>query len=276
MHLFARRLTEAELADGFRSLGLGAGSHVVLHSSYKSLGPVAGGPGAVVEALLGVIGPTGNLMVPTFTYSLPMWQVEPFDYWRSASRVGAITETVRLMPGAVRSFHPTHSVAVVGPDAEALVADHLAFTPIGHGSPLARMAERGAVIVMLGTAQDTNSSLHCAEVVSGVSYVDVPFTPGQTHEVSWFLNEHGQIEYASLRQLPGCSRGFRAAEPGLMEAGLLTAGRVGGAACQVLPAAAAVAEVARLIAAQPALLLCHLANCAICPRRRASLSAGPP
>lgn len=62
-------LTKNDLVIGFRQTGLTAGEVVLVHSSYKSLGPVDGGPQAVVDALLEVITPTGTLIIPTFNFN---------------------------------------------------------------------------------------------------------------------------------------------------------------------------------------------------------------
>jgi len=52
-------LTRADIAEGLRRLGLKAGDVVFVHSAMRTLGYVAGGPGAVVEAFLGIPGGVG-------------------------------------------------------------------------------------------------------------------------------------------------------------------------------------------------------------------------
>ncbi|MBX7246538.1 MAG: AAC(3) family N-acetyltransferase [Candidatus Sumerlaeaceae bacterium] len=260
--------TVSALTDAFCEAGIEAGDNLVLHSSYKCLGAVEGGPGGVVEALLSALGPAGNLMVPTFTYSLPMWSAEPFDLHNSKSRVGAITEAVRLHPRALRSFHPTHSVAVIGPDAEEIVRNHLHSTPIGLESPFGRMVRRGAKILMLGTHQDTNSSLHYCEVAANLPYIRVAFREGMDYELAWFFNENGQIEYAQVFEVPGCSRGFRVIEGPLRERGVLRDVLVGGAPSQLLEMARFVPVAVEILSAEPSLLLCNTVQCQICGKRR--------
>ena len=44
-------LTFENLVEGFRALGVAEGDALLVHSSYKSLGEVDGGPGTVVRAL---------------------------------------------------------------------------------------------------------------------------------------------------------------------------------------------------------------------------------
>lgn len=93
-------LTRQQLADAFAGLGIQQGDAVILHSSFKSLGTVDGGPNTVIDALLDAVGSQGHLLVPTFTYSLPMWHIEPFDPKTSKARVGVIPEVFRQRPDA--------------------------------------------------------------------------------------------------------------------------------------------------------------------------------
>lgn len=264
--------TRAQLQEHFARAGLDRGDSVILHSSLKSIGPVEGGGEAVIEALLSVIGPDGHLLVPTFTYCLPIWKIPPFDVRNSPSRVGALTEIVRKRPDALRSFHPTHSVAVLGPQREALVRNHLHTTPLGKDSPFDRMRRFHAKILMLGTRQDTNSSLHLCEVLAELPYVRVAFSEGQDFELAWFLNESGDIEYIPIYEVPGCSRGFRVVEEPLRRAGVLRDVSIGHAPSQLLVLEDLIQAMRDLLAEDPTLLLCRLETCTICPKRRAYMN----
>jgi len=258
-----------KLANDLARAGIAPGDHLIVHSSLRAVGRAENGAATVLDALLAAVGPHGNLMVPTYTYSLPVWNADPFDYGGSASRVGTLTEAVRARPGSIRSFHPTHSVCVIGPDAEAITTNHLHSTPIGRRSPFDRMLARNAKILMLGTHQDTNSSLHLCEVLAGLPYVDVAFNDDYDYEMAWFFNEQRQIEYAELHEIPGCSRGFRAIEEPLARAGVLRQVQLGDATSQLLEMRALVGASIPILQREPTLLLCHIENCAICPRRRA-------
>ncbi|MCX7625397.1 MAG: AAC(3) family N-acetyltransferase [Candidatus Sumerlaeaceae bacterium] len=269
MNQLGRPLTRESLAEEFTRAGLRSGDSVILHSSLKSLGAVEGGAEAVVQALLDVIGETGHLLVPTFTYCLPIWNIPPFDVRNSKSRVGAITEAVRLHEGAVRSFHPTHSVAVIGPGRDSLVKNHLHATPLGVDCPFDRMRRLGAKILMLGTTQDTNSSLHLCEVLAKLPYVNVAFSDGQDFELAWFINEQGEIEYTPIYEVPGCSRGFRVVEGPLRRAGVLVDVHVGLAPSQLLDLENLIAAMLDLLRLDPVMLLCTNESCAICTKRRA-------
>ena len=116
-------LTRADLVDGFRASGLAPGSIVLVHSALRTLGRVEGGAETVRDALLDVLGPTGTLVAPTFTF---IHEVEPqpplIDPAQDRSEMGAITEAVRRHPEARRSAAYRHSFAAVGP-AAATIAD---------------------------------------------------------------------------------------------------------------------------------------------------------
>src|SRR4051794_16843268 len=56
--------TVETLAVQLAACGLKAGQTVIAHTSLSSLGYVVGGPVAVIQALLQVLGPSGTLMMP--------------------------------------------------------------------------------------------------------------------------------------------------------------------------------------------------------------------
>ncbi len=66
-----------------------------------------------LEAILEVIGPEGTLIVPTFNFGFA--KGEPYDPLTTPSvGMGAFSEFVRRLPGALRTSHPMQSIAVVG------------------------------------------------------------------------------------------------------------------------------------------------------------------
>ncbi|MCX5112707.1 AAC(3) family N-acetyltransferase [Streptomyces sp. NBC_00378] len=174
--------TRDSLASDFRAMGLRAGEVLLVHSSLSSLGWVCGGPGTVVMALLDALGDSGTLVVPTHSgdNSDPAyWQNPPVpEAWWADIRasmpafdarttptlgVGIIPETVRSWPGALRSCHPQTSFAAVGPRAPAIVDAHALDCRLGEHSPLARLEEAGARVLLLGAGFDSCTAFHLAE-----------------------------------------------------------------------------------------------------------------
>lgn len=163
-------IDQQALAAGLRGLGLPANRIVFVHSSLKALGFVQGGPAAVVEALVAVIVGElgGTLALPTFSMQGSMVDSlrggAVFDAATTPSVVGAITELFRHRPGVVRSLHPTHSVAALGPEAAWLCGEHhTCGSNFGTGSPLGRLLEHNGILMGLGTTLGPVTFYHVLE-----------------------------------------------------------------------------------------------------------------
>ena len=178
----ARPHTRASLAAQFHDLGVRPGGVLLVHAALRPLGFVCGGPEAVVRALRDVLGPDGTVVVPTHTPENsdpagwnnppvpPDWwpviraELPGFDPALTPSRfMGALAEQVRTWPGALRSDHPQVSFAALGPAAGRIVADHTRTDMLGEGSPLARLHDLDADVLLLGVDHGSNTSLHLAE-----------------------------------------------------------------------------------------------------------------
>lgn len=260
-------MTPAELADAFAAIGIAHGDDVIIHSAYRSLQPFDGSPVDVVAALRSVIGDGGNIMLPTFNYSRPL--PEPYyDRDETPARTGAVVELGRKLPGAVRSLHPTHSVAVIGPDAEALTKDHLKTRAFGIGSPIDLLAKRGGKILLVGVANTSNSTLHVAEEHAGLPKQMRPDAP-PTAKV---LMPGGEVIDHVLDPSPSCSAGFEAAAFSLRQKNLIRDGRAGRCLMQMMPGQAVIDTVVRMLRDDSAAMLCTNPNCASCSGVRTNLT----
>jgi aminoglycoside 3-N-acetyltransferase len=212
--------TRDRIAADLSGLGVRQGGVLLVHSSLSALGHVPGGAETVIRGLLQALGPEGTLLLPTLTYEHVTPKHPIFDVRRTPSNVGIIPETFRLRPGSMRSIHPTHSVAAVGPLARELLADHvLDTTPCGDNSPFHRLPHVHGQILMLGCGLRPNTSMHAIEEVIVPSYVFGPQVPyilvypdGEAHEKSY--TSHGfegwSQEYDRVAQVltaPALSRG---------------------------------------------------------------------
>lgn len=194
-------ITRADLRDDLARLGLQAGDTVMVHAAMGRVGPLLNGPDALIGALGDVLGPDGTLIAYTDWDSfhtdlmdddgrvLPDWRahVPPFD--AAASRAqrmnGAFPEFVRTTPGARRSGNPGASIAALGRLAAWITADHPQDYGYGPGTPLARLVEADARVLMVGALWDRMTLVHHAD-----HFADVPDKRVLRYEVP-FAGKHG-------------------------------------------------------------------------------------
>ncbi|MFI1991763.1 aminoglycoside N(3)-acetyltransferase [Actinoplanes sp. NPDC020271] len=174
--------TVTSLSADLRTLGLAAGHTVLVHSSVRSVGFVAGQVQAIVQALLNVLGQEGTLVVPThtsFNSDPEHWRNPPvpaswwptiksrfpgYDVSRTPSRhMGILPEVVRTWPGARRSDHPQVSFAALGTHAETVTANHSLEDGLGDGSPLGAIYRLNGKVLLIGCGHERNTSMHLAE-----------------------------------------------------------------------------------------------------------------
>ncbi len=169
-------ITQQFLIEQLRNMGIRTGDTVLVHSSMSKIGYLENGPETFVSALLEVLGATGNLMMPSSPN--PSLQIEyiqetpRFDVKASPSKLGAITEYFRKLPGVKRSLHPTEPVCVYGPEADYLTGGHFGeLTPYTANSPFARLYEKAGKILYVGvTLDNAGTNLHTLE-----DAVDFPY-----------------------------------------------------------------------------------------------------
>ena len=106
--------TGPDLTSDLERLGLPCGGLVMVHSSLRSIGTVAGGAATAVDALLAALGPTGTLVAPTFTgqFRDPDFVYDPAE---TPGTTGAIPNHVFRRPDARRTVHIVQTVAAIGP-----------------------------------------------------------------------------------------------------------------------------------------------------------------
>ncbi|MFJ9623039.1 aminoglycoside N(3)-acetyltransferase [Streptomyces sp. NPDC101181] len=175
----------ARPSTALTALGVRPGEVLLVHASLRAVGPVRGGAHGVLDAVRRAVGPTGTVVVPAFTPensdTSPHYRervrgldaaaraavraaMPPFDpALTPAPSTGALAEAVRTAPGARRSTHPQTSFAALGPGAGALLAGHRADCHLGEESPLARLYEADARILLLGTGYATCTAFHLGE-----------------------------------------------------------------------------------------------------------------
>lgn len=248
------------MADQLRALGVRAGGVLLVHTSFRAVRPVEGGPRGLIDALRDALGPDGTLVMPSWTGS----DDEPFDPAATPASpdLGVVAETFRRLPGVRRSGH-LFAFAAAGPAAERVVTGPLPLPPHVPASPVGRVHDLDGQVLLLGVGHDADTTLHLAELLAGVSY-RVPkhvtvLRDGRPVRVDYAENDH-------------CCERFALADGWLRERGLQREGPVGHAAARLVRARDVV-RVARERLARDPLLFLHPpeAGCGECDAARSSV-----
>lgn len=174
--------SKESLKKQLKDLGIQKGDQLMVHSSLKSMGWIAGGAQAVIEALIETVTDSGTIVMPSQSAdnSDPVYWMEPPipENWHAELRenlpaydphltplrgMGKIAECFHRHPSTIRSPHPSHSFMAWGADAAEWMRDHPLEDSFGEGSPLAKMMEAEVKILFIGVGFDSCTALHYAE-----------------------------------------------------------------------------------------------------------------
>jgi len=175
-------ITVDSLIHDLQRLGLKHGDTVIVHSSLSALGWVNGGAIAVIKALLETVGSEGNLAMPAHSSHISdpaNWNQPPVpESWIQIIRdtmpvfephttptreMGQIAELFRTWPNVFRSHHPSSSFCAIGPSAEEITKEHVLDDPFGEQSPLAKLYQLKAKVLLIGVDFNRCTALHLAE-----------------------------------------------------------------------------------------------------------------
>jgi aminoglycoside N3'-acetyltransferase len=252
-------ISRSDLTRQLRTLGVEPGGVLLVHTSFRAVRPVEGGVAGLIAALRDALGPTGTLVMPSYTGD----DEEPFDPEATAASpdLGVVADAFWRLPGVRRSDHP-QAFAAVGPQAEAITADPLPLPPHIPASPVGRVHDLDGQVLLLGVGHDANSTLHLAELLAGVPY-RVPkhctvLRDGRPVRIDYAENDH-------------CCARFALADDWLRALGRQSEGRVGHAHARLARSRHIVAAAREHLARDPLLFL-HPAGigCSECDTARQS------
>ena len=165
-------LTKEILKEGFADLGIKPGTNLIVHSSLKSFGKVAGGADTVIDAICELITDEGTLVMPSFNHGEPYRQGGICDILNTPTSNGIIPETFRKRDDVIRSIHPTHSFAAWGKNKEYYTEDHQKSGCFGVDSPLYRLMKNDGYCLLIGVGyEEGNTFHHCVEACEGAKCV---------------------------------------------------------------------------------------------------------
>jgi aminoglycoside N3'-acetyltransferase len=125
-------------------------------------------PADLLDAFADAVGPSGNVLVPTYTFDLE--DGAAFDVRRSGSISGVLAMAALAHPRFMRTPHPLHSFAVCGADAAVLAASTEKGS-FGPASPFAFLRTRKARLIAIDLRlDDALTYVHHVEECVGVPY----------------------------------------------------------------------------------------------------------
>jgi aminoglycoside 3-N-acetyltransferase len=257
-----REISAAELSSQLRALGVQRGDTLVVHTSFRALRPVEGGPLGLIAALRAALGSEGTLVMPTMTDGESV-----FDPARTPSLdMGIVAELFWRQPGVLRSSHPGASFAAEGPHAAFVCQSQPLAPPHGARSPVGFVHELDGSVLLLGVEHSENTTLHLAE-----SLLPVPYAISHPCVVE----RAGVATTELIAETDHCCRGFRRADDWLRGGGLQREGKVGHGHARLVRSRDVVEVALAALRADPLTFLCApSASCEECDLARASVHHG--
>lgn len=252
-------LTQQDVEIALREGGVGEGDLVQGHFSLGRCGYIEGGADALIDTLLRLLGPEGTLMMPTFTFS---WLGRlPYDPEKTPSRVGAVTDRFWRREGVLRSAHPTHSFAAIGPRAAELLDGHdHTRSPLSANSPLSRLAEWNGKILIFSPPR-TNTIMHLGDYRAGLPLVDFVCP----------ISQNGERMEVIVPDCPWHGR-FDLAYEKLIERDLLKQSTLGERPIYVMLARDAIAAQSEVMHETPEYLISRGCDCIYCQRLKQQIT----
>ena len=165
-----------DLYAALDQIGIQSGDNLCIHSSIQALGfPALSDPstwkgpdflGKFIEVIQDVIGSSGTLLMPSFTYSF--CKNEIFDVQQTPSKVGTLNEFFRQMKQTQRTKDPIFSFAIAGSKKQHYL--NISNSCFGANSVFDKIYKNDAKLIFLGTDARAMTFVHYIEQKAGVPY----------------------------------------------------------------------------------------------------------
>jgi aminoglycoside 3-N-acetyltransferase len=253
-------LTRDNFTSALQNLGL-ENKPAIAHASLRSFGPVEGGAETVLGALLASLS---GLIMPAYTYKTMITpdvgppnngltygrqrdlnlMAVPFQHTMTVDiMIGALAETLRRYPSAMRTSHPI--LSFVGFNLDEALLTQTMYNPF---APVGWLADCDGWVLLLGVNHTVNTSIHYAEKLAG-----------RRQFVRWALTRNRILECPGF---PGCSDGFEAIRPDVAQ--VTRRVQVGESFIEAIPLHPLLQAAEACIKKDPLALLCQRDVCERC------------
>ena len=190
---------------------------VMIHISLKALGEVEGRAEGFIDTFREYLS-DGLLLIPTHTWASVHRSATVFDVRSTVPCLGTLPTIAAFHKDAVRSLHPTHSIAAFGKRAQEYVKnEETCRTPTPTHGCWGRLYDENAKILLVGVSHGRNTFIHAVDemvdVPNRLSQDEVPFTvidkdgneiavPAKTH---WGINSDYFTKFTHLLESEGAT-----------------------------------------------------------------------
>lgn len=156
-------VTREDLFAMLQACGILPTDKVTIHCSLRAIGPIEGGADGLIDSFCAYLQ-EGLFLVPTHTWLNVNRDSPIFDARATVPCIGTLPRVAAFRPDAVRTLHPTHSLAIFGRGAaEYAKGEEHSATPAPVGGCLSRLYEEGGKILLIGVGHESNTYLHAVD-----------------------------------------------------------------------------------------------------------------
>lgn len=226
--------TKQDIFKQFEEMGAPQDSVVMIHSSLRAIGEVAGGGEGLIDIFKEYFTAEGGLLcIPTHTWANTLLADRiTLDMLEGGTCIGTLPDLASRRADAVRTAHPSHSMAVFGERETVLrfvEGEDRQVTPTAPDSCYGKIAAMGGKILLVGVGLERNTYMHAVEEMMEVGNrlspspvrTTVRYPNGEI--VERYIHYHSSVGFSHV------SDRFVKYEPAFRHHGCITDGFVGNA-----------------------------------------------
>ena len=223
--------TKAYIKKQLDEFNIAKGKPVTIHSSLKAIGETEGGGEGLLSVLIDYFAKDGGIFsVPTHT-----WTSDVYDRRKAESCTGVLSKLAAAHSDAIRTLHPTHSLAVFGNDAADFASkDNNTDTPVNPGGCYGELLKRDGYILLVGVGHEKNTFIHCVEEMLNVPKRLTDYKVEKTIIHKDGREEKRHIKWFYEEEIPDVSVYFKKFEPAFRYHSCITDGFIGNAKAQLI------------------------------------------
>ena len=223
-----------QIKEQLVAMGIKSDDTVIIHTSFKAVGEIEGGPEAFIDAFCEYLS-DGLFIVPTQTWANVNKESPIYDPKTTVPCIGLIPRTAYKRADGIRSLHPTHSMWAHGKGAEEFVSgEEIANTPARVGGAWWKLGEVGAKILLIGVDHGRNTYIHVADEIAELDdrLVDTPWNVTVKDYNGKIISTHPFRSHGRTGSL-----NFNRFEKAFIYRGVQTDGKIGDAYVRIVDAA---------------------------------------